>query len=222
MDSSFRFGGGMGPRPRPGSHAPAGPLLQAAGWQIRHVGIREQARRAPSQQFKRPGPGHGQRRALPSVTRPRSKLTGSTWLTGGKDVRSLASTPAGSCHVHGGLGCAFGNSGRDHQQRNRFVGGCGDTDGVAGDGGEPVDPDGMAPDGEPVRDFVPFVAVDGQPLYPDAWAGVQRGDEARQFGKRVPGMRPPSSVDCARPGGLGVIVNAGRAGGWRWPGGATG
>jgi len=145
------------------------------------------------------GPGHADRRLWASLAVRMS----AAW----------AGARAGGCHVHGGLGGAFGGTGGNHQQCDRFPAGCGHADRVAGNGGEPVDPDDLARIGsEPVRDFVPVVAVDGQPLHPDAGLGVQRRDEAGQLGKRVPGMRPPASVGRAGPVERGVEADSRR---WR-------
>src|SRR5690242_7423647 len=102
---------------------------------------------------------------------------------------SLGGAWAGGCCVHGGPGGSGGGTGGNHQQRNRFpVACCGHADCVAGNGGEPVDPGKVAVvGGEPVRDVIPFVAVDGQPLHSHAGPGVQRRDERGQLGMCVAG-----------------------------------
>jgi hypothetical protein len=137
--------------------------------------------------------------------RPRS-------LFGGKDVGGLGGAWAGGCGVHGGPGGSRGSTGGNDQQRDRFPpAGCGHADCVAGNGGEPVDSDKVAViGGEPVRDFVPVVAMEGYPLHPHAGPGVQCRDQARQFSMRVAGAWPPSSVDRAMPDERGVKADSRR------------
>src|SRR5947208_2391873 len=120
-------------------------------------------------------------------------------VLGGEDVGGLNDAWAGGCCVHGATGSFRAGTGGNHQQRDRFAAaGDGHADGVAGNRGEPVDPDTVAPAaGELARDVVPFVAMDGHPLHPHARKDVQRRDKARQLGKCVAGAWPPSSVDHA-------------------------
>jgi hypothetical protein len=47
-------------------------------------------------------------------TGPRSCWQAALGLAGGKDVTGLGGAPAGGCHVHGGLGGAFGRARRNH------------------------------------------------------------------------------------------------------------
>ena len=54
-------------------------------------------------------------------TGPRSCCQSALGFAGGKDVTGLGGAPAGGCHVHGGLGGAFGRAGGNHQQLNRFL-----------------------------------------------------------------------------------------------------